>query len=299
MEFRQIESFISIAKYKSFSKAAKQLYLTQPTLSTHIQSLEEELDTLLFDRSTKQLCLTKAGEIFYDYARDLIFRKEELLMEVGSFTGRLHGTLHIHASTVPEQYLLPTLLKGFLKDYPDLQVKVNHLDSFDILHAIKDQRIDFGFSGAEPKDPQLESIPLFEDEMILVCSPNFSRADEPITSKDLSSLPLIIREYGSGTRDLFAKELKKKKISLRDLHLRIQSESLELIKSLVIQNEGCAILSKISVQKEIDKKILCTIPISDMELKRYFYLVYPKARSISPIHQTFIAYVKKSEALWI
>lgn len=290
MDFRQLESFISIAKNKSFSKAAKELYLTQPTISNHMQNLEKELKTTLINRSNKQIELTKAGEIFYTYALDILSLKEKAHFSLGEYIGKIEGTIDIYASTIPEQYLLPCLLKNFCRHYPEIRYRINHLDSFGILSAILENKIDYGFVGTYLRDSALDYIPLMEDELVLIAPSDFP--DAAVNSASLISLPLILREEGSGTRNILASELKKKKIDIRDLNIRFYCEDTSTIKHLVEEGLACSIVSKHAIKKELQLQSLRAFSIADLNLRRNFYLVYAKSRVLPPLEMSFIHFIR-------
>lgn len=290
MDFRQLESFISIAKNKSFSKAAKELYLTQPTISNHMQNLEKDLRTTLINRSNKQIELTKAGEIFYAYALDILSLKEKAHFSLGEYIGKIEGTIEIYASTIPEQYLLPGLLRDFSGEYPEVRYRINHLDSFGILSAIQENKIDYGFAGTYLRDSALEYIPLMKDELVLITPKNFP--DREIRSQSLLHLPLILREEGSGTRNILAAELKKKKIDIKNLHISAYCENTSTTKNLVEEGFACAIVSKHSIKKELQMQSLKSFSITDLNLRRNFYLVYAKSRVLPPLEMSFIDFIR-------
>lgn len=291
MDFRQLESFVSIAKNSSFSKAAKELFLTQPTISNHMQNLEKELKITLIDRSNKQVELTKAGEIFYDYAIEILGLKHKAQFNLGEYTGKIEGTIDVYASTIPQQYFVPSIIKSFHDCYPDIKYRLNHLDSHDIISSIKEQKINYGFAGSHIKDAQLEFVPIMEDELVLVSSPDFFTKKISITSTDLFDLPLILREEGSGTRGILATELKRRKIDIKDLNIVVYSENTSVIKKLVEKGLGCTVLSKIAFEREQSLHTLTSCPIEDLDLRRHFYFIYGKNRLLSPLETNFINYI--------
>ncbi len=291
MDFRQLESFISIAANKSFSKAAKELYLTQPTLSNHMQNLEKEIGTLLLNRNNREISLTRAGEIFYDYAQKLLSLKENAQYNLGKFVGKIEGTLTISASTIPEQYILPNLLMTFNGLYPHITYKINHLDSFEIIESIKDCKIPYGFTGSFFKDSSLEYLSIMKDELVLITPIDFENNSTVISLKDLLTIPLVIREEGSGTRNLFAKELKKHKINIYDLNIKAMAENTQTIKSLVQSGICCSILSSKAIENEVNLGLLKKYTITDLNLERDFYFVYPKERIFSSLEDNFIKFI--------
>lgn len=291
MDFRQLESFISIAKNKSFSKAAKELYLTQPTLSNHMQNLEKELGSSLLNRTNREISLTRAGEIFYDYAEKILSLKDHAQYNLGEFAGKIEGTLTINASTIPEQYILPELLMAFNKTYPDVTYKINHLDSFEIIESIKQCKIPYGFTGSFFKDSSLEYLSIMNDELVLIAPLDFKHESQTITLVDILKIPLVIREEGSGTRNLLTKELKKHKINIYDLSIKALAENTQTIKSLVQTGFCCSIISAKAIENELNLGLIKKYSISDLNLSRSFYFVYPKDRISSTLENDFIEFI--------
>ena len=126
MEFNQIETFLSVVKHKSFSKAAKELFLTQPTVSNNIQNLEKELDTTLLDRKSKTITLTDSGKSFYKYAVELINTRDKAKYDLIRKSSKIEGEMEISASSIPEQYVLPYIIKDFTEKYPKVTFAVTH-----------------------------------------------------------------------------------------------------------------------------------------------------------------------------
>ena len=147
MEFKQIEAFVNVIKYKSFSKAADASFLTQPTISTHISSLEKELGVTLIDRMGKESRPTKEGRAFYKYAINLINTREKALMEVGNAGNELSGIVDIRASSIPGQYIVPELMTGFRKLFPSVRFYLEQSDSETVWNGILENDGEIGFTG--------------------------------------------------------------------------------------------------------------------------------------------------------
>jgi len=203
MDFRQLETFVEVAKLKSFSKAAEKLFITQPTVTNHIQNLEKELGTLLINRFGKKITLTDAGNLLYKYAINILNSCEMAKFDLASYQGKIQGHLHIYSSSVPRKYLLPTIIKNFLNNYPDVSFTVGDKDSKKVIRGILDGETDFGILGAKFPSNNLRYIDLMEDRLVLVTpnSPDFPGENFSFISKDiLFREKIIFREEGSGTR---------------------------------------------------------------------------------------------------
>lgn len=292
MDFRQLETFTYIAKYKSFSKAAKELYLTQPTISNHIQNLEKELGTILINRTNKNINLTKAGEILYSFAVDMLNNRKKALFSLGEYMGKIEGTIELSASSIPEAYIIPDLVMNFRKSYPHVNFKISHHDSMEVIEEILNQKIDFGFVGAKIPNSNFEYIPLVEDELVLISGKNaqLDLASE-ISLEDISNLPLIMREEGSGTRKLLLSELKKKKIDYENLDIVAHLENTDTIKQMVRRNLGVSIVSNKAVTDELAFDLLNVHRIKDCNLKRKFYFIFSKKRILAPLEENFKDFV--------
>lgn len=290
MDFRQLESFVEIAKRNSFTKAAEALYLAQPTLTGHIQTLENRLGIALFNRTGKQVTLTEAGELFYNHAVNILNMREQAYYSLGLYQGRLEGELAIGASTVLQNYLLPKLLTEFNKKHPDITFELRRFDSGEVIAAIIAGSMDFGFVGAGTAYPELEMTRLCADELILITSPKeflASRGETQVTWEQIKDKKFILRERGSATRELLRSALEKKGIAFKDLNIVARIESPNTIKQCVRQGLGVAVLSRRVVQEEIDGGLLRGFTLVDLDLFRDFYFLNHKKRVLDPISRAF------------
>ena len=296
MDFRQLEVFLAIAKFKSFSKAAEHLYLTQPTVSNHLSNLESDLNTVLINRSrsNKNISLTRAGELLYDYAINIINLRENAKFKLGEFKGKIVGNIEIASSTVPEQYIIPGIICEFNKIYPDVTFTICHYDSAQVVKGIINGDIDFGIVGAKIPHNQLKYVDLTEDELVVVIPYGGSVQNADATEvrlKDLLKEKFILRERGSGTRSIIEKSLKRENIDINKLQIIAYIENAETIKQCIRRGLGISILSKCTIEDEIKYKQLDYINISDTELKRNFYFVYHSQRLPSPLESEFQKFV--------
>ncbi|AOY76654.1 selenium metabolism-associated LysR family transcriptional regulator [Clostridium formicaceticum] len=293
MDFKQLESFVAIAKFKSFSKAADYLYLTQPTISSHIINLEKELKTTLINRTNKKISLTKAGEVLYDYAVNIINLKENAKFKLEEFKGKITGNIEIACSTIPEQYIIPDIICKFNKAYPDVTFNMFHYDSKQVVEGILHGEIDFGMVGAKIAHSQLKYSELTNDEIVLVtpCGEPYDSFASEINIENILQENFIFRERGSGTRALLETTLKKHKVDIDDLKIIAYIENTEAIKQCIRKGLGVSFLSKHAIEDEVKHHLLKAFKIKDMELDRNFYLVCHKYRSPSPLEDAFRKFV--------
>ena len=290
MEFNQLESFISVVKHNSFSLAAKELFITQPTVSNNIQNLERELNTTLLDRTSKIIRLTDSGKAFYKYAVELINMRDKAKFTISEHSRKIEGEIEISASSIPEQYILPYIIKDFLNIYPNVSFSVNHKNSKNVVDDILDGKQNYGIVGAKYRSEVLKYIDFYQDELVLGVPNNDNypwSADEYLDINILFLEKFIFRKRGSGTRRLIEQSLANKGISLDELNIISFIDSNEMIKKMIELGLGISLISKIAVKNEVDLNLIKTLRIKDLNLKRSFYFVYNKNRTLSPMVEAF------------
>ncbi len=293
MDFKRLEVFCKVYEEHSFSKTAQMMHLTQPSVSGYIASLEQELGTKLFDRQGRKVSPTKAGDIFYKYAKRLLKLKTEAENEITSLLGLKKGELKLGGSTIPGQYVLPRFLGQFKILYPNVNIYLQIGDTKQIVNLVLEDEIEIGAVGAKLNEPKLEFIPFVKDELVLAVPANHPVAKEEKTSLQMiSNLPFIIREKGSGTRITMEAFLKKKGIALDSLNIVAELGSTEAVRQAIIAGIGVSILSKRAIEVETEAGLIRTFPLNDNALWRHFYLVYHKQKSLSPFAQAFLDFIK-------
>ncbi|MDD2573639.1 MAG: selenium metabolism-associated LysR family transcriptional regulator [Bacillota bacterium] len=290
MDLRQLESFVAIAKHGSFTRAAEELYLTQPTLTGHIQSIENELGTVLLNRCGKSVTLTEAGRILYSHAVNILNMREQALFSLAQYEGKLEGELAIASSTVPQGYLLPGLLSTFGREYPGITYVIKQFDSRGVVDAIISGSMDFGFVGSAASYPELEMLKICEDRLILITSGKGKFQNlkgDTVTWGQVSNERFILREEGSGTRALFINGLKQRGMDIKNIFVVASIENPDTIKQCVREGLGVAVVSERSVEEEIRLGLLKGYYISDLDLRRSFYFIGHKNRVLSPVARAF------------
>jgi len=294
MDIRQLETFVHVANLKSFSKAADKLYITQPTVTNHIQNLEKELDTILINRSGKNISLTDAGNLFYKYAINIINTCEMAKFDLGSYKGRIQGHLYIYSSSVPRKYILPKILANFSKKYPEVTYTLSNKDSKDIIYSILEGDTDFGIVGANFPSNKLKYIDMVVDELLLI-TPNTERFSKPnysvLSIEEILKENILLREEGSGTRHVLIDGLKNKGISIEELNILGYIEDTETIKELVSLGLGVSFMSKRGVSLDVEIGKYKAYYVKELELKRKFYFVYHSKRQLSTLNEAFKSFV--------
>ncbi len=293
MDFKQLETFVSIAKYKSFSRAARELFLTQPTISNHIQNLEKDLGTILINRNNKNISLTKAGEILYVHALEILNTRKKALYNLGEYQGKIEGVIEIASSSIPEGYILPQVLKSFHSEFPHVKFTIAHYDSQGAIEEILNEKIQFGFVGAKVPNSQIEYTELISDELVLITPYDYKIPSSKgyVDIESIKNMDFIMRKEGSGTRKLFVKELHKNNLSLDNFHVIAHVESTEAIKEMVRSGLGVSIVSDKSIVDSVSFNILRSYKIKNLNLKRKFYFIHSKKRIPTPLEEKFIQHI--------
>ena len=293
MDFKQLESFITIAKYNSFSKAARELYLTQPTLSNHIQNLESELGILLFDRKGKTIELTDAGKTFKNHAVEIIKKRDSAVFTINDIIGKFDGLLELPSSSVPEEFVVPDVIAGFSAKFPGIRFKIYHLDSQDVLESISDNKYTMGFVGSKPGS-EFDYVKVFEDKMVLIGPKKDDACRASLKFEDVLDLPLIMREEGSGSGKIFSKELAAHGRTISSLNTVVITESFNVARSLVSKGVGYAFIPASSAQCISEDSNICIYDISDFDTQRNFYFVVHKKAVFTPIESKFIDFITET-----
>jgi DNA-binding transcriptional LysR family regulator len=295
IDFRHLETFCRVADLKSFSRAADDLLLTQPTISGHILSLEKSLSLRLFDRTGREARLTKAGEVFLRYASKLLTIRKDLLNALSEFSQGIRGELSLGASTIPGEYLLPKLMGDFREDHPHFTLSLKIADTKEIIQDVLQGHVELGMIGAKVNHPSLHYERYEEDEIIVIAP-----SDHPLARKkragfeDLLKEPWIIREEGSGTQMAVENALRKKGESLKQFNVVMEMGSTSSMKEGVKAGLGLAFISKRAAQENLDQGRFSRIAVEGMEsISRQIYIVSHQGRTFSPIGMEFLRFLKK------
>ena len=292
MEFKQLEAFVAVVDYGSFSEAARKLYLTQPTISAHVRSLEEELHTKLILRTTKKTTITTRGYQLYDSAVRMLEIRNNLLE---NFTGVQKHMIDLAASTIPSSYLLPEILAAFGKTHPDIYFHSLQADSAESINRVLDGTVDLALVGQNTRDETCVFLPFCQDELVIatpITNHYLSLQNKTVTFEDFIKDPIIIREKGSGTKkemDLFLEQIG---IKPSDLNVIARMNDLEGIKKSIVNGLGISILSARSAIDLQKTKQILLFPLEESAHKRSFYIVYSKNRILKPHVRQFIQFVQ-------
>ena len=294
MDFKQIEAFVYVIRHKSFSRAADAIYLTQPTVSAHISSLEKELGTRLVDRSGKNIELTETGKLFYEHAVNLINIRDNAVFSLSSYNNTIKGKIEIAASTVPSQIILPKHMKNFTAKYKDISFSITQMDSAEVAAAVLEKKYEIGIVGTKYQNAKLCCHKIADDKLVLI-TPNSKKYaainSEKVPFSTIAKEKFIIRETGSGTRREFERIIKESGIPKSAINIIGQMNSIEAIKQSVSMGLGVSIMSKLSVQDYVSCGLLKAFDIEGLDLSRAFYLIYMSNRPLSPLSNLFLKFI--------
>ena len=295
MNLKQLEAFVKVAETKSFSAAARQLYLTQPTVSAHIASLERELNACLLVRSTKGVALSEAGKELYAYAGQMLELEQKIRERFGLSVGNRGSVLRIAASTIPSQYLLPGIMAAFREEYPGEQLKVLETDSAGVVDMILSHKADVGFTGTVLEKGSCTYLPFYQDELIIItpASQRFIRRKGRDISSWIREEPLILREEGSGTRTETARILSRMGIDMSEFRVAAVMENQETIKRSVGSGMGISILSRLAAEDDVRAGKLLEFPLGEEGGSRAVNLVFDAAYPVLPAADKLIRKVKE------
>ncbi len=294
MELRYIEIFCTVVELKSFSKAAQALHLTQPTISVHIKALEDEFATKLLDRLGRTILPTQDGEILYRYAKEIVTLKENARRAMERVTGTVSGKLVIGASTIPGEFILPHVLAGFIKAYPDVFPTLRIADSNDIYESVLRGDVDLGVIGKGVTDKNIVTRKYLGDE-ILLAAPSSYKASM-LQREDFRTAPLLVREKGSGSRSSIEEHLRKIGLTLDSLNIIAEIGSSQALIRAVKAGMGLAFTSRRSIQDEIERGTMKALRVKGILIQRNFYVITHRLRFNSLICKSFIEFLTQSGA---
>jgi DNA-binding transcriptional LysR family regulator len=288
----KLETFIYAAESLSFSEAAKQLNISQPTVSYHIKELEKELGTTLFDRSGSQLQLTEAGRLLLPRARKLFHQTNEMEELITSLQDGVIGELRIACSTTAGKYILPQLAARFCQRYPGIRVSILNCNPDNAISLLQENEANLSVVSFEVHDQNFEYQEFFEDVITLIVPREhpwaLRRAIEP---EELIHEPLIIREPNSGTRRVLLSELAKHDIDLDDLNIFMQLGNAEAIVRTVAAGYAISFVSTLASACPLERGHVVTVDILGMNMRRKIYMIRKRLEEPHRAQEAFWSFV--------
>lgn len=289
-----VEIFCCVYEHSNFSRAAKKLRISQPTISGHIKNLEDHVGLKLFDRLPKRVVPTRAGELLYRHGCSILKEKESAIRGLNKLRNCIEGPLLIHSSTTPGEYLLPKIIASFHSEHPGIAIEVRISDSRITCNEVLKGKAEIGIVGAMFESKELEFCHLTSDQMVLVVPNNDKwRKVKSITPSALAKVPFLVREAGSGSRIAFEAEAG---INLANFNIVGYLGSTSAIKEALRANLGVSVLSLLAVKNEIDSGVFKVIAIDGIDtIERDLYTVVNKSLTLSPIAESFLSLLERSK----
>ena len=279
MDFR-LKVFLTVAARLSFTKAASELFITQPAVSKHIRELEEEYKIKLFERNGSKIAVTKAGHLLLQHTKRLFEIYRDIDFDMSALIHEQRGLLRVGASTTLSQYIIPPVLARFHHKMKEVKITLINGNTEQIEKALLEKEIEVGIVEGQLKNKGIKYTPFLKDELVLVCKANHSLAKKKeITKEDLLKMQFLMREQGSGTLEVIEYGLKVFNISLDQLDVQMQLGSTESIKSYLLNSNCVAFISIHAVSKELKNNQLTVLDIKNLSIERNFYIVTLQGKS--------------------
>ena len=273
MDFR-LKVFYTVAQRLSFTKAAAELFITQPAVSKHIQELEEYHKIKLFERNGSRIAITAAGYVLLKHVKNIFDIYSEIDFDMNALLQTQSGVLRVGASTTVSQYIIPPVLAQFHQKLQDVQVRLWNGNTEQMETALLQQEIEIGIVEGKSKNKLIKYTPFLKDELVLVCnSKNPLTKRETIGIDDLKQMRFLLREQGSGTLEVIDDALKSLGVKLSDLQVEMQLGSTESIKSYLMNSNCVAFISIHAIQKELQNEELYLLDLDRFAIERFFYII--------------------------
>lgn len=278
MDFR-LHVFYTVAKRQSFTKAAAELFITQPAVTKHIRELEDAYKMKFFDRKGNKIILTPAGELLLSHSERIFKIYREIDFELSTLINQRKGELRLGCSTTLSQYVLPPLLASFHQKFRDLKLHLLNGNTDQIEKLLLTNEIDLGITEGRSKNPEIKYTEWLKDELVLVCNSKNPLVKKGILSaEELKELSFVFRERGSGTLQVIEHALKPLNIKLSQLQVEMQLGSTEGIKTYLQHSNCVAFLSIHAVTKELQNNQLYVVDVENLTMSRWFYMISLQGR---------------------
>lgn len=278
-------TFLTVCQYMNFTKAAEELNVTQPAVSQHIHYLEEEYGVKLFALQGKKMALTEEGKVFLNYAKTM--RHNEIcLREKLEVVKKKKVRLNFGATLTIGEYLMPDCLSKYLKRHPDSMVRMQVANTKELLEKMDMGELEFAFIEGYFSKEEYDSLFFSREEYIAVCGNHYPFQKEPVRLEDLFLERMIIRECGSGTREIFEKAIAEQNVNLNDFEYITEIGNIQTIKTLVQENLGITFLYRTAVQEQLEEGTLRELPLENFQSCHDFNCVFRKGSTFEEEFRT-------------
>ncbi len=296
IRFDYLQTFLTVARTRSFSTAAKELGTSQGTVSHQIAALEEHFDAELFKRTANGVEVTDAGSILAEAAQKIIAHVEDAKVAISSTKQNIAGVIRIDASTIPGEHIIPGLIAEFQKKYPGVRFKIKAEDSVNSLLNLQDGKVDFAAVGTiKGYSEKLEALEVGEEELVLIVPNAHELAKKKVTLSEILKYSYIDREETSGTRKEIERMFNDSGISASKLKTTLELASTEAVITAVSEGRGVAIVSSIASKKAQAAGLVQVLHIDGLSSTRKLYIVRPK-KDLMKVAEAFWDFCKNRYA---
>jgi len=296
MDVRKLEAFCQVYELQSFSKAGEVLFLSQPTISSHVANLEAELGVKLFDRLGRKVLPTQAGDVLYRSATAVFENLKEARASIEMLRDKVVGEVIVGCSTIPSLYIVPRILSRFFKRYPQVSFTMHTGDSAEVIKRVAAGDWPVGIVGQKPAEEGLAADMVFEDETVVVASKSadwLPKHDGPVSIEELARLPWVMREKGSATRGALETSLAGLGLTMADLTVRCWVDGTNEALACTLRGVGVSVTSRLASSRFIESGALVRLNVPELEGNRRFYLIYNKGRHMLPAFKAFVDFAGK------
>ena len=287
----QLQVFVKVVQTKSITKAANELFLTQPGVSIQLKNFQDQFDIALTEVVGRQLHVTDFGHEIAAIATEILQQVQEIDYKTAAFKGILSGRLRI-AVVSTGKYVMPYFLSDFLKKHPQIDLTMDVTNKAGVIKSIEENQIDFGLVSILPDKLNVEEEKLLENKLYLIGASDHIMPSEKYKKQIFTQLPMIYREQGSATRSIMESFFDRSKIIVNK---KIELTSNEAVKQAVIAGLGYSIMPVIGIRNELKTGELQILPIEGFPILSQWRLIWLRSKKLSPVASAYLAHVRLSK----
>ncbi len=287
----QLQIFLAVTRTKSVTKAAEELFLTQPAVSIQLKNFQDQFDIPLTEVVGRQLYVTDFGKEIANAAENILNEVHAINFKAQAFKGKLSGRLKISIVSTGK-YVMPYFLSDFMKIHSDVELMMDVTNKQKVIESLENNEVDFSLVSVLPEKLQVEKIELIQNKLYLIGNNEMKFKQKEYDKSIFETLPLIYREKGSGTRQTMEKFLEKNKIQPTK---KMELATNEAVKQAVIAGLGYSIMPIIGIKEELMNKHLQIIPVKNFPINSHWHLIWLKGKKLSPIAEAYLQFIKKEK----
>jgi LysR family transcriptional regulator, transcriptional activator of the cysJI operon len=293
LENFRLKVFRAVAVHRNFRRAAEELYLSQPAVTQQIKALEQIIGLPLLNRAGREVSLTPAGTILLRHLESSNRILTKALDEIAALKGEVAGPLKVVASTTIAQYVLPQLLGQFARLHPAVRVEVESANTEAVVEAIVAERGGVGMVEGPAHSRDLVIEPWLQDELVLVVPQSHEWAGHSIAAKQLQNMPMLMRERGSGTREILEQSFERAGINVKQLRYAMELNSTEAILACIESGLGLGFASRFAIKRQLELHTLAVVPIPDLLVTRTFTLLTRHGPELQGSAAAFLSHLRE------